>query len=189
MENRNAGFDLKEKILRRNGFVNRDKPFVVPTTDGKLIEEHFGMVYKETAWALPIHDCSPVGVSLFQNPEFDEYTLVSRGKNYSADGESGLKFQLVKVSLIKKEAVKISNPYAEAWILVFAFPHFLWTIVSNRKINTFKQLCAISSFYCRHYTFAVNNTIMFVWYLIADRPVKHSSGIGRQSWICLGPVE
>ncbi|MFN8249676.1 MAG: cupin domain-containing protein [Ferruginibacter sp.] len=117
MENRNAGFDLKEKNNAvEMGYVKQDKPFVVPTTDGKLIEEHFGMAStKETGMSIA-HMIAPSGWSEpFQNPEFDEYTLVSRGKKlFEVDGER-VEVSAGESILIKKGSrVRYSNPYAEA---------------------------------------------------------------------------
>jgi hypothetical protein len=60
--------------------IKQDKPFIKPTTDGKLIEEHFGALTNEVALSIA-HMLVPAGCSEpFQNPGFDEYTLVSRGK-------------------------------------------------------------------------------------------------------------
>jgi len=64
-------------------FFKQNNPFVVPTTDGKLIEEHIGASTGETGLSIA-HMLAPAGWSEpFQNPEFDEYTLVSRGKKGS----------------------------------------------------------------------------------------------------------
>ena len=56
-------------------------PFKVPTTDGKLIEEHVGLASTKDSHISIAHMVAPPGWSEpFQTPEFDEYTLVSRGK-------------------------------------------------------------------------------------------------------------
>ena len=64
-------------------------PFIVPTTDGKLIAEHEGLATTGNGnisiarMVAPPHWGEP-----FQTPLFDEYTLVSRGKKMvEADGE------------------------------------------------------------------------------------------------------
>ncbi len=55
-------------------------PFVVPTTDGKLIEEHHGLATTNNSAISIAHMIAPPGWSEpFQTPEFDEYTLVLNG--------------------------------------------------------------------------------------------------------------
>ncbi len=54
---------------------------MVPTTDGKLIKEHFGMATNGNAQLSMAHMIAPAGWSEpFQTPEFDEYTFIIRGK-------------------------------------------------------------------------------------------------------------
>ena len=71
-------------------YFKQDKPFVIPTTDGKLIEEHFGLATGGDSKLSIAHMLAPAGWSEpFQNPSFDEYTLVSRGKKlFEVDGET-----------------------------------------------------------------------------------------------------
>ncbi len=55
-------------------YFKQTKPFIVPTTDGKLIEEHFGASSKQSELSIA-HMIAPPGWSEpFQTPEFDEYT-------------------------------------------------------------------------------------------------------------------
>jgi putative monooxygenase len=89
-------------------------PFVVPTTDGKLIEEHFGNSTGHANVSIA-HMVAPAGWGEpFQNPQFDEWTMVSRGKKqFEVDGET----IIVKAGesiLVKKGArVRYSNPFEE----------------------------------------------------------------------------
>ncbi len=97
------------------GYVKQDKPFVVPTTDGKLIEEHFGMASTKEAGMSIAHMIAPPGWSEpFQNPGFDEYTLVSRGRKlFEVDGEK-IEVSAGQSILVKKGSrVRYSNPYSE----------------------------------------------------------------------------
>ena len=56
-------------------------PFVVPTTDGKLIEEHFGLATNENTQLSIAHMVAPSGWSEpFQTPAFEEYTYIIKGK-------------------------------------------------------------------------------------------------------------
>ena len=53
-------------------------PFVVPTTDGKLIEEHFGKATDgNTAISIAHMEAPPGWSEPFQKPEFDEYTYIT----------------------------------------------------------------------------------------------------------------
>lgn len=94
-------------------YIKQDKPFVVPTTDGKLIEEHFGLASIKQSNLSIAHMTAPAGWSEpFQKPDFDEYTLVSRGKKlFEVDGEKVV-VQAGESILIKAGSrVRYSNPF------------------------------------------------------------------------------
>jgi hypothetical protein len=56
-------------------------PFVVPTNDGKLIEEHWGNSTGNSNISIA-HMVAPSGWSEpHQTPDFDEFTLIIKGKN------------------------------------------------------------------------------------------------------------
>lgn len=91
------------------------KPFVVPTTDGKLIEEHTGLASSGDTNISIAHMNAPPGWSEpFQTPAFDEYTLVSRGrKMIEVDGEQII-LESGQSILIKADTrVRYSNPFDE----------------------------------------------------------------------------
>ena len=57
----------------------QQSPFVVPTTDGKLIEEHWGNSTGNSNVSIA-HMVAPLDWSEpHQTPEFDEFTVVLRG--------------------------------------------------------------------------------------------------------------
>jgi len=59
---------------------HQTRPFIVPTEDAKLIEEHFGVASHGVADASIAHMVAPAHWSEpAQKPEFDEYTLMVRG--------------------------------------------------------------------------------------------------------------
>ncbi len=96
-------------------FTKQDKPFVVPTTDGKLIEEHVGMASNgETSHSIA-HMLAPAGWSEpFQNPAFDEYTLVSKGKKqFEVDGETVVVSAGESILIKAGSRVRYSNPFNE----------------------------------------------------------------------------
>ena len=97
-------------------YFKQDKPFVVPTTDGKLIEEHFGLASTKTSGLSIAHMLAPPGWSEpHQNPEFDEYTLVSRGKKkFEVDGEELIVAAGQSILIKKGSRVRYSNPFDEA---------------------------------------------------------------------------
>ena len=111
--------------------IKQDKPFVVPTSDGKLIEEHFGVTTGDHAFSIA-HMLAPAGwTEPYQNPEFDEYTLVSRGKKlFEVDGQS-IEVSAGQSILIKKGSrVRYSNPFnepCEYWSV--CLPAFSMTLV------------------------------------------------------------
>ena len=96
-------------------YIKQDKPFIVPTTDGKLIEEHFGLATTHDANISIAHMVAPAGWSEpHQNPEFDEYTLVSRGKKkFEVDGEAIIVSAGESILIKKGSRVRYSNPFNE----------------------------------------------------------------------------
>ena len=101
-----------QKSLAMSYFKQSD-PFIVPTTDGKVIREHFGITSTGNKDLSIAHMIAPPGWSEpFQQPEFDEYTLVSRGtKQFEVDGEI-IELKAGESILIRKGSrVRYSNPY------------------------------------------------------------------------------
>ena len=96
-------------------YIKQDKPFLVPTTDGKLIEEHFGLATGGDSKLSIAHMLAPAGWSEpFQNPSFDEYTLVSRGKKlFEVDGETVTVSAGQSILIKAGSRVRYSNPFAE----------------------------------------------------------------------------
>jgi mannose-6-phosphate isomerase-like protein (cupin superfamily) len=96
-------------------YYKQDKPFVVPTTDGKLIEEHFGLATTNDRSLSIAHMVAPPGWSEpHQNPEFDEYTLVSRGKKmFEVNGEEIVISAGQSILIKKGSRVRYSNPFNE----------------------------------------------------------------------------
>ena len=120
-----------------SSYVLQQEPFVVPTTDGKLIEEHVGQVINNESRLSIAHMVAPSGWSEpFQNPEFDEYTILVRGrKQIEIDGEI-VTLKVGESLLVRKGArVRYSNPFeeeAEYWSV--CIPAFSPDLV-NREEN------------------------------------------------------
>ena len=97
-------------------YFKQDKPFIVPTTDGKLKQENFGLATTKDDGISIARMVAPPGWSEpFQQPAFDEYTLVSRGKKmFEVDGEE-ITVSAGQSILVKKGSrVRYSNPFEEA---------------------------------------------------------------------------
>jgi ethanolamine utilization protein EutQ len=70
-------------------YTIQDNPFVVPTTDGKIIKEHHGIPTTGNKEISIAHMIAPPKWSEpFQTPEFEEYTFIISGKKqFIIDGE------------------------------------------------------------------------------------------------------
>ena len=90
-------------------------PIVVPTNDGKLIEEHVGLASTGDKRLSIAHMIAPPGWSEpHQTPAFDEYTLVSRGKKLvEADGEQVILEAGQSILIKSGTRVRYSNPFDE----------------------------------------------------------------------------
>ncbi len=96
-------------------YFRNKKPFVVPTTDGKLIEEHIGKASSGDAQLSVAHMIAPPAWSEpFQTPLFDEVTVVIRGrKQFELDGEVLVLGPGESVLVRKGTRVRYSNPFEE----------------------------------------------------------------------------
>ena len=90
-------------------------PFVVPTTDGKLIEEHWGRATDGNTAVSIAHMVAPPGWSEpFQTPEFDEYTYIIRGKKqFIIEDETLILETGQSIKIDRNTRVKYSNPFNE----------------------------------------------------------------------------
>lgn len=97
------------------GIVHQQTPFVVPTQDGKLIEEHFGLATGAGGQLSIAHMVAPPGWSEpAQTPEFDEYTLVSLGrKQVEANGQVYTLHAGQSIRIPAGTKVRYANPFDE----------------------------------------------------------------------------
>lgn len=96
-------------------YTIQKNPFVVPTEDGKLIEEHFGNATSGESKLSIAHMVAPPGWSEpFQTPEFDEYTYIIRGqKQFIVDDETIVLKAGESIKIEKNIRVQYSNPFME----------------------------------------------------------------------------
>jgi mannose-6-phosphate isomerase-like protein (cupin superfamily) len=97
------------------GYIKQTKPFRVPVTDGKLIEEYFGFAssgHQEFSIARMV---APPGWSEpYQNPEFDEITIIISGRKCAEVNGEKIFLSPGETLLVKRGSrVRYSNPFAE----------------------------------------------------------------------------
>jgi len=117
----------------------QNSPFVVPTTDGKIIKEHFGQATDGNSKLSMAHMIAPAGWSEpFQTPEFDEYTFVIRGKKQFIIGNDTVILSAGEsIKIEKNTRVQYSNPYTEPCeYLAICLPAFSMDLV-NREDQPF----------------------------------------------------
>ncbi|MCF6224341.1 MAG: cupin domain-containing protein [Flavobacteriaceae bacterium] len=116
-------------------FIKQNNPFVVPTTDGKLIEEHFGQSTDNSELSMA-HMIAPPGWSEpFQTPQFDEYTFIIKGKKIiTIDNESMELKAGESIKILKGTRVQYANPFNEACeYLAICTPAFSMDLVHREE--------------------------------------------------------
>jgi len=96
-------------------YTVQNSPFVVPTTDGKMIKEHFGLATDGNSKISIAHMVTPPGWSEpFQTPEFDEFTFIIRGqKQIVIENEIVVIKAGESIKIEKNTRVQYSNPFTE----------------------------------------------------------------------------
>lgn len=111
-------------------------PFIVPTTDGKLIEEHFGLA-SDTNSAISIaHMIAPPKWSeSFQTPAFNEYTYIIKGKKqFIIEDEVVVLETGQSIKIEKNTRVQYSNPFDEPCeYLAICTPAFSMDLVNREE--------------------------------------------------------
>lgn len=110
-------------------------PFVVPTTDGKLIQEHWGNSTGNSEISIAHMIAPPHWSEPHQTPDFDEFTIVIRGKKqFEIDGET-IVLEAGQSILIQKGArIRYSNPFEEECeYLAICLPAFSMDLVNREE--------------------------------------------------------
>ncbi|MDV7188248.1 cupin domain-containing protein [Lutibacter sp. TH_r2] len=116
-------------------YIIQKSPFVVPTTDGKLIEEHFGLASIDSELSIA-HMVAPAKWSEpFQTPEFDEYTYIIKGKKqFNFDGEIVVLEAGQSIKILKGTRIQYSNPFnEECEYLAVCLPAFSMDLVNREE--------------------------------------------------------
>ena len=117
-------------------YTIQKSPFVVPTTDGKLIEEHFGNATDGNSQLSIAHMIAPSGWSEpFQTPEFDEYTYIIKGKKqFIIDGETVILEAGQSIKIEKNTKIQYSNPFEEQCeYIAICLPAFSMDLVNREE--------------------------------------------------------
>lgn len=117
-------------------YTIQNKPFVVPTTDGKLIEEHFGNATdKNTQISIAHMVAPPKWKEPFQTPAFDEYTYIIKGKKqFIIEGEMIILEAGQSIKIEKNTSVQYSNPFEhECEYLAVCLPAFSMDLVNREE--------------------------------------------------------
>ncbi|MFO8063544.1 MAG: cupin domain-containing protein [Spirochaetia bacterium] len=96
-------------------YMKQSKPVIIPTNDGKHIEEHFGIPSTGQQAISIARMIAPPGWSEPpQTPEFDEYTLVVRGrKRITVAGDTIELSAGESLWVHRGNTVQYSNPFEE----------------------------------------------------------------------------
>ena len=118
-------------------YIIQNSPFVVPTTDGKIIKEHFGLATDGNSNISIAHMIAPPGWSEpFQTPEFDEFTFVIRGKKqFIIEDEMIVLDAGQSIKIEKNTRVQYSNPFTEPCeYLAICIPAFSMDSVNREEL-------------------------------------------------------
>lgn len=96
-------------------FKIQKSPFIVPTTDGKVIAEHFGKASDGKSDISIAHMIAPPHWSEpYQTPEFDEYTFIIKGKKQFIIEDEVIVLEAGQsIKIEKNTRVQYSNPFDE----------------------------------------------------------------------------
>ena len=114
----------------------QETAFVVPTTDGKLIEKHFGKATDGNSAISIAHMVAPPGWSEpFQTPNFDEFTYIIKGeKQFIIENKKIFLESGQSIKIYKNTRIQYSNPFGEPCeYLAICTPGFSLENVNREK--------------------------------------------------------
>lgn len=115
-------------------YTIQKEPYIIPTTDGKLIEEHFGNVADKNSQISIAHMIAPPKLrEPFQIPQFDEYTYIIKGKKqFIIEGETVILEAGQSIKIQKHTKVQYSNPFSESCeYIAICLPAFSLDLVNR----------------------------------------------------------
>jgi len=120
--------------MSQKKYTIQDNPFVVPTTDGKIIKEHIGKTTDGNSEISIAHMKAPAGWSEpFQTPEFDEFTFIISGKKqFIIEGEQIVLEAGQSIKIERNTRVQYSNPFTEVCeYIAICTPAFSMNLVNR----------------------------------------------------------
>ena len=117
-------------------YTIQKSPFIVPTTDGKLIEEHFGNATNQQSGLSIAHMIAPPKwAEPFQTPKFEEYTYIVKGKKqFIIDDEIIVLEAGQSIKIEKDTRVQYSNPFdEECEYIAICLPAFSMDLVNREE--------------------------------------------------------
>lgn len=110
-------------------------PFVVPTTDGKLIEEIWGNSTGNSNISIAHMVAPPNWSEPHQTPDFDEFTYIIKGKKQFEIDDEIVILETGQSILIEKGArVRYSNPFENPCeYMAICMPAFSMDLVNREK--------------------------------------------------------
>lgn len=119
--------------MKKKYYIQKS-PFIVPTHDGKLIEEHFGLASdKNSAISIAHMIAPPKWSEPFQTPNFDEFTYIIKGKKqFIIEDEIVILEAGQSIKIEKNTRVQYSNPFdAPCEYLAICTPAFSMDLVNR----------------------------------------------------------
>jgi len=123
-------------MAEKKKYTIQKTPFIVPTTDGKVIEEHFGEATDNNSQISIAHMIAPADwKEPFQTPEFDEYTYIIKGKKqFIIENEIVILEAGQSIKINKNTRVQYSNPFTEACeYIAICLPAFSINLVNREN--------------------------------------------------------
>ena len=116
-------------------FKIQKSPFIVPTTDGKLIEEIWGNSTGNPQISIAHMVAPPKWSEPHQTPEFDEFTYIIKGKKqFEIDGETVVLEAGQSILIEKGARIRYSNPFADSCeYLAICLPAFSMDLVNREE--------------------------------------------------------
>lgn len=101
--------------MKKKNYTIQKSPFIVPTADGKIIKEHFGLAANGNSDLSIAHMIAPPGWSEpFQTPKFDEYTFIIKGKKQFIVNDKTIVLEAGEsIKIEKNTRVQYANPFTE----------------------------------------------------------------------------
>ena len=112
-------------------------PFVVPTTDGKLIEEIWGETTGNPEVSIAHMIAPPGWKEPFQTPMFDEFTYIISGKKqFEIEGEIVILEKGESIRIEKGTRVRYSNPFQNPCeYIAICLPAFSMELVNREEME------------------------------------------------------